>query len=506
MELQTIVKQVKIIQTVFDDFDERPLDCDLVLPEYLPDIASVLKCMIDPKVQNYQISGDRVMADGTVTIRLLYLDEERRCIRTFENAQPFTATFTVKGLGNNCRVKLSTRINYVNCRATGPRRADIHGAFCVCLKVTGEKEESIIEEIDNTAVRTRHCSAEYSRLSAFAEKAFTVSEVVELKNGSCSQIPIRTQAISCITDCKALAGKAVIKGELILKTVYSAEDGSGALCTCENVVPFSQIVDADGLTEEQITCCRSEVLMCEVHPVQNANGDSMLLSLSAKLMVSLQSYEKDDCTMLLDAYHMQYPLKCRMKQVEPWCVTAISDRVLPVNLSVDRPDSAICAVEDLWCDGIATQMSGDELSVHLSVCMITRDDKGCLSYYERPAEFSLQHGEHGCLRDVEIAVMRLSYTLSGDRIDIQLQLSQKGLVSQENTYSIIGELSADETTPYVMSEGMNGCCMKVYYGNQGESLWEIAKAQHLPIEQLCKENQLHGDVLNEDMVLLLPLR
>ena len=509
MELQTIDKRIKVVQTIFDSVDERPLDCDFVLPDYLPDVAAVLKCIVNPAVQNYQISSDRVMADGIVHMRLWYLDEERRLVHTFENSQPFTAAFTVKDLDSSCRVQLSATTNYVNCRATGPRRVDIHGAFGVRLKVMGEREETVIEAIDDSRVHCQQCHVEYSHQVAFSEKTFTINEVVELENGARAESLIRTCAVPRITDCKKLAGKAVVKGEIVLKTVYLSNTTSGQLCTSENVVLFSQIVDADGLTEEQICSCKAALLMYETHPVANPNGEQTLLSFIAKLSVVLHAYETNTCTVVTDAYHTAYPLKCRTRTIEPWCAVEHRCETKTMVLSVDCPDTSIRTIEDLWCDVISTDNhrngNVNSTAVRLLVSMLTRDEKGVLSYYERPVECVIDHGEQSGSYDCEISLLRCVYALAGDHIELQLHAECCGLVVNTYDYAVIGEMVADEKMPYTPNEDMKDCCMKVYFASKGESVWDIAKTQHLPLDLLCYENDLHGEVLTEDMALLLPL-
>ena len=64
MDFKVISKAIAVCESVFDDFDERPVDCDFVLPDYCPDIAAVLKCTLEPVVQSKQLSGDRISADG----------------------------------------------------------------------------------------------------------------------------------------------------------------------------------------------------------------------------------------------------------------------------------------------------------------------------------------------------------------------------------------------------------------------------------------------------------
>ena len=66
---QVVTKAIAVCDTVFDDCDERPVDSDFVLPDYCPDIAAVLKCTLEPVIQNKQLSGDRVSADGVAFLR-----------------------------------------------------------------------------------------------------------------------------------------------------------------------------------------------------------------------------------------------------------------------------------------------------------------------------------------------------------------------------------------------------------------------------------------------------
>ena len=510
MELQTIDKRIKVIQPIFDDVDERPLDCDFMLPEYLPDIASVLKCIVEPIVQSYQVSGDRVMADGTVLMRLLYLDEERRCVRVFENSQSFTATFTVKEMEGNYRVQLSPKVNYVNCRATGPRRVSIHGAFCVRLKVTGEREETVAQAVDCKDVCTKTRQISYSSPASFAEKVFTVNEVLELEQKHHAESLVRTQATPRITDCRKMEGKAVVKGEISLKTVYVADNTTGRLETSENVILFSQIIDADGLNEIQPSSCKVSMLTYEVHSVQNPNGENNLLSFLAKLSVTLQSYDSGNCTVITDAYHTAYPIRCRTRSIAPLYISENRCESTVIPASVDLPDTGVCKIEDLWCDVLSVdhrkEGGHNYTDVQVLVCMLTRDNKDCLSYYERPTEFAIDQGDGHGVWNCEVALYRCGYTLAEGCVELQLHVHCCGMVVVSEQYAVIGDMTADEKSPYVAGEEMNGCCMKAYFASKGESLWEIAQAQHLPLDLLYRENERCADVLTEDTVLLLTLK
>ncbi len=509
MEFQTITKQINAVETVFDDFDERPVDCDFVLPDYLPDIAAVLKCIMKPVVQTHQISGDRVMADGMVSLQILYLDEDRKCVRSFETSQPFTSSFTVKGLSSSNRVCLSAKVNYVNCRATSPRRVDIHGAFSVKLTVQGESDLSVIASAENSDLHAKTRNIAYSKCTAFAEKVFTVSEVLELENGDGAEVLVRTEAVPHITDCKRMPGKAVVKGEIVLKTVYATDTVAGTLGCSENTVLFSQIIDADGLDEEGLCSCAVSLLSCEAHPTQNPGGENKLLSFTAKLSVTLQAYQTDTCNVLTDVYHTRYPLKTESKRLTSERITNMVQDSTQIPLSVELPDGDIVSVVDLWCDIGAVCCrceQGDTFAdARLSICMITRDSRDCLSYYERPADFTLTFPDNCCCMTADIHILKTEYTLSGNRLEIHLTATVDRVCMESDSCLALCEISADENAPYTRSEDMSSCCMKVYFAGAGESLWEIAKAQHVSVEDLCSENNITDDILSEDTMLLMTL-
>ncbi len=509
MELQTTMKQINTIDTVFDDFDERPVDCDFVLPEYLPDIAAVLKCIMKPVVQTHQVSGDRIMADGTVWLQILYLDEDRKCVRSFENTQPFTSVFTVKEISSNCHIQLATKVNYVNCRATSPRRVDVHGAFSVKLTVTGERERTIVESTDCESICTQNQTVGYSKPVAFAQKAFSINEVLELVGGNQAEMLIRTEAVPCITDCKIMMGKVVVKGEILLKTVYATDTVAGVLGCSENTILFSQIIDAEGLDEEGLCSCKASLLFCEVHPTQNPGGENKLLSLSAKILITVQAYRTEFCNLISDAYHTRFPLKTEKTRVALSRITKITQDTIKTPVTVELPDADIHDVIDLWCEITSAdgrcEKENSFTDNKLLVCMLTRDENGVLSYYERPVDFTLTHTETAECMLPTVTVLKTEYRISGKTVDLQLTVGVDRLYTESDDCTAICAMSADDTAPYTQEEGMDRCCMKIYFASAGETIWDIAKAEHISVDDIYAENNLTENILTEDTMLLLTL-
>jgi len=505
MELQTTMRRIGLTGTIFDDFDERPVDCDFMLPDFLPDIAAVLKCTMKPVVQSHQISGDRVMADGTVYLHVLYLDEDRRCVRSFENSQPFTSVFTVKDLSAGDHVALSAKPNYVNCRATGPRRVDIHGAFSVKLVVTGCMDVEVVQTAEAQNLYTKGCQISCTTEGSSAEKAFTINEVLELDSAIPAEMIVRNEAHICISDCKQLPGKAVIKGDLLLKTVYVTDMVAGTLCQAKHSIPFSQILDVEALSEEMLCECHAEIVSCEVRLSQNPNGENRLLSVSVKSVLSLQCFLQEMCELLTDAFHTVYPLAMTTQRIMPSCITNLSRETVTVQEPLSLPDGGVADILDVWSDVVAVSCQNGALEGQLLVQLIGRDENDKVAYYERPLDVSVSLSSACDQTTVCADVLDTEYTLVGDRLELRIQLLVCCRTSVTESYLAITALQADESAPHPCAQGMENCQVKVCFANVGDSVWEIAKAEHASPIALMKENNLNEEIVSNRTMLLIPL-
>ena len=80
MDYITRKEKCSICETVFEGSAEQPVDLELSLPDYCPDVERILKCRICPGISSGSITGDRLDVDGNVTIRLYYLDSKKQDI------------------------------------------------------------------------------------------------------------------------------------------------------------------------------------------------------------------------------------------------------------------------------------------------------------------------------------------------------------------------------------------------------------------------------------------
>lgn len=505
MEWKVLEKAIPMTEVLFDNFEECPVDGDFVLPDYLADVAAILKCTMTPSVQSRQISGDRLLVDGTVAIHVLYLDEARKCIRSCTYTQPFDCRFTVGTIPAAAVMQVDAHTNYINCRALGPRKLSMHGAFTVKCRIAAEKPCSVIGDIREDGWHTRRCRIAYAVPAGCAEKVFTINEMTDIGAGKPAvQSIARTSAMPLITDCKLIQGKAIVKGELALHTLYVADADSGSVQTVEHHLPFSQLIDVEGLTEYWLCEPTVQTVSCEVHTTANANGENRLLDISVKLALQLMCTRCGEEEAVEDAYAVRYPLSLDRQEVVCEKLYAIRQGTSTVRQVMEMPGEGEQAI-DVWCEPMTCTDRPEDgrmmVDGKLNLCMLTRNEGGLLSYYERPLEFTLDFDE-GCGHMLtRWQVCRVEYIQTGTQIELRVELAVSRRCYDEQRSRLVTAVSADENAAFPADSS----ALKIYYAGAGESMWDIAKRYHTAVDAVMTENELAADMLDEDKMLLIPM-
>ena len=250
MEYKLQKEKCDICEKIFEGASEQPVDLDLSLPDYCPDVERILKCRICPGITSKNITGDRLDVDGNVTIRIYYLDSKKQAIRLCEHTSPFSCSFTLKNADAEsvCRVRLRTE--YLNCRAVSPRKLDIHGAFSVMASVFRCSPKEYCTSIEGSDIQQRLHHETVSVLKGCSQQQFSVSEVLDIGKGKASPESILRSELNVITDdCRAIDDKLMLKGEVILKILYITDIESGSQDIMSFHIPLSQIIDVHGINE-----------------------------------------------------------------------------------------------------------------------------------------------------------------------------------------------------------------------------------------------------------------
>lgn len=508
MDYKLLHQAVSLNETVFDGSVEQSVDCDLTLPDYCPVIQRILKCQVLPQVNSYQMVGDRLTIDGFAQIRLFYTDEGNKAVRCYEYQSPYSKAVEIKTTVENACISVTADMQYVNCRAVSQRRADIHGSFSIKIKITACHEENIIIGVEGGGMELKKKETSVSSITGEAQRQFTVNEVLEIGNAKPAvQQIIRCSATAVLRDFKLITNKLLIKGELVVKTLYCADGLESSLETAENSIPISQIIDMEGIDDGSTCDVRLNVLCFELQTKTDASGEARLLDATAKINAAIKATKMVDINIIADAYSTQCELDMETKNLdfekllETFHDTALCRKTIDIG--------AVESVLDVWCDNIAPTVVQEENTLWIRgtavVCLLAISSDTSPVYIERTLDFEYRREMKISAEKVacqpSLSVLASDYTLNGtDRLDVRLELGIDGSIFLMESTKVLAQLSLDESR----AKPKNTAALTVYFAEAGEMVWNIARNYNTTVSAIVEENELKDEVIREKCMLLIP--
>ncbi|HEX2985544.1 MAG TPA: SPOCS domain-containing protein [Caproiciproducens sp.] len=498
-------------EVIYDGCQEQPVDLDISLPDYCPDIQRILKCQVYPRIQSRGITGDRLEMDGNYIVKIFYLDSDGAVVHCYDASNSFSAAITMKQSADNARILAFTRVEYINCRATSPRRLDIHGAFSLCAKVISQEDVEVVSNIDGNGIEQLKNTLTINKTAGFSQQQFSVDEVLELGAGKpAADNLIRTDAFAILQDTKVVVNKLMISGEVYVKFLYSSSEKESPLEVMEYAIPFNQMLDCDGASEDCLSDVQLSVSGIEAQIKNDYSGDKVFFDVQVKVYATAAVYKSKEVTLVTDAYSKLFELNLSYKQrnLENLIDLASDSYVSKSNLNLE--DNTISKVLDIWNEmsSVTANIENGQINYKgkVNLCILALNAENKPFYFERLTDFeysrpySKDSEQTRCSANVMVA--GISYRITGSGIDVKTELKLSANIYRQVSLKIITDATADETKPRAQDKA---AALSIYYADAGESLWDIARTYCTSVNAIKLENDLTGEFVENRGMLLIPM-
>lgn len=508
MEQKCLKTSVYVNDVIFSGSCEQAIDVDFTLPDYCPDISKIFKCQAVPRISSKGINDKTVTIDGAVCITLIYADRDGK-LCSYEYQYPFSKGVETGKECTGANVICKARIDYINCRAVTGRKVDIHGAAGIFVKVWKRKATDIVSDYDDCSVELRRDTAPATVPMGYAEKYLMIEEEIRIGD---SQPPIcnilRTDANTLIRETKIINDKAVIKGEMSVCIIYCTENGNPQ--TVKTIIPFSQIIDIDGITELCECETKSQLSSLEVKPKMTSGGENKCFMLTAKILLTAESYCSNDVAVVRDAFSRKFKADIVKNNV---CFQKITHNVKETYhcKKTVQLEENISSVVDLWCNvnNVRTKFEDSQMCIDGTVMagLIICNENGNALYCEKPIEFEYKYPIDCKLgspyAEPQIEIVSCAYTItSADCIEIRMDLSINASVYEKCDLSLVSEMTVDPNEAITRkSKG----AMTIYFPSNNECVWDIARIYNASVEEIMRINELESENLTAGRMILVPV-
>ena len=502
MELNLQNKDIVLKEKLFEGAQEQSLDAEITLPDYYPEVSKILNCSSQVMIHNKQCVGDTISIGGQVKINILYLDPDGE-INCYENTENFSKSIEAKIDIDGCLVEVEPKINYLNHKATAPRKMELHGSINLLCLVFKLCKESIVSDIECDDVYTKKQILTFVEPSESIRKLSYIEDEISVGNYPPVNKIIRTDCKVEVIECKLLNQKCMVKGDLMIEIVYLSKDSR--CFTLRHTHGFSQIIDCDDVNEDTTCNADAKVISFETRLKTTNEGENCAVGFEAKVEIELSCSNKKELEVVCDAFSSVCSINTAIKNVG--LIDSIENfkESFVCKKSYELP---ICGNEVIDCscelDSSFSAVDNEKLvvkgSVNIGTLYKTSDDS--ISFYNKPIDF--EYVRDDCADSDEymtrVKIKAVNFTLAGDGIiNIEVEIEVSVIKMTVIQFKVLDEVIASEceTTPDEKT------AIRLYFA-EDESVWDIAKKYKTCPSRVCKINCIENIDCMCKGVLLVP--
>ncbi len=501
-------------EAVLDNSFEQAVELDYILPDYYPDIFRVLKCRLLPRVVSHSINGEKLTFDLVVVIKVLYISEGSNAVNSLEQKMNFTKSVDMTAPAVNPTVQVIPRTDYVNCRVVNQRRLDVRGAVSTKVKITGEKRQSVVADAFGANIQLKKTSVTFPTKRLTAAKRVTVIEELEL---GASKPPVKNVLRSDCTvlpdEQRVIANKLVTKGEAVVSFLYASisEDGTEGVEAMKFTIPFSQIIDIEGIDESYETVVDITPTSCDI--ITKGEGVSTEMECELVLFVNCTAVKFERADIVTDSYSTSNEVENEISD------SRLDKMPIPINeshtskMTLTYQEGDISCVCDAWSDvsNVSGRYSFDTgefiISGNVNFCVLAKNASGCPVYLEGDTAFEhkikAEGSGEGSRIEPTVCVVSCTYNLVGaNAVDVKAELKIGGYLYEAAQSKLISDISVDENS---QKENDSDYALKLYFADKNEEIWDIAKRYSTSVAAILEENDLTAGKLPEKGMLLIPM-
>lgn len=512
MELKKNTAAITAMETMSSPMQEQGVELDYVLPDYYPDVCKLVKCMLTPTIVSQSVSRGLLTYELRADIRILYCGEDSHILQCVTQTMHFTRTAELPAQ-EQVTAELCPVTDYVNCRVVSRRRLDVRGAVTVRIRPSVCRQQEVLCDVPDRSIQLRRIPVEYPAQQLCAEKTIVLSEELELGSAKPPVLHVvRCEARSTEESHKPVSGKLMVQGSLCIRLLYACEkDGAAGLEPMTFRIPYSQLMELDGM-EEQDSCSVSvQVTGCDLKSVADAAGDTRMLRCEAELRIVCRALRMATESLICDAFSTEHPCICTDTLIDASGVPAPVTAMLPCSVRLSGEDGGIDCVHDAWCEvkNLTARPDPEANAVHVTgmlCCNVLVGESGGMPRLlekEEPFEHRIPFegiGGEDCVH-LHACAENCTYTLTEQsEVSLKTELHMEGSVRRSRSCRVLTDITLQEEVTHPRD-----FALKLYFGRAQEEIWDIAKRCRTSVEAIMEENDLTEEVLRENSMLLIPI-
>ena len=482
---------------------EELVECELALPEYMPEILRVVKSTATPKITSCRLVGERITVDGVCELRMIYTAEDD-AVYTFSQSRTFTRYCENSEFSDCVDVGVKAGVSYVNCRATGTKRAELKAGISLCFSAYRKEAEDVISLGETRGIEEKCEFVRAMSLGCRQTKQFSMSDTVTL-DIPCGFV-ISTRGSAVCTEIRKINNKIMIKGDSVVDVCYV--DSNNRTQKIKHLIPINQIIEFDGMDERYTGNVALSVCAVDVIPKGESGGACSCFDVSLGVDVTVTMWEEKELQVISDAYAIGKNIELKKAPHKFYSALDEIRETFVAENNFTLCSEGVSEVVDVNGDiaNVTVTTAGEKLCLKGSVALsfIIRDNSGTLSSVNKMMDFEFVRNMSKECKNVvcnpTLTLVSVDCGVKSGGVSVRAEINTVATVMGEITIDAVADITESDTPVAI-----NTNAITVYFPEkENESLWSIARRYNTTVNAIAEENCLEGDTTENLKILFIP--
>lgn len=483
---------------------------EMIITDKSPDVLRIVKGCADVYIKDKGARDGKIDTNGNIKGVVLYIAEGETDVRKLDFSIPFSYVTDAKDVNPSSKVKASVCLKNFDVQEVNPRKVSVKATLELSVSAYQKRMIELANEInvpEGAEIHTKKRGIELYNTTHIEEKSFVINDDIELTSSESDLHSLLTSSVSLsVTDTKIIGNKAILKGTSEITYMYKLSDG--AVGSGEYELPFSQILDIEGMTEEDDLENILSVSAFELEPQYDATGKAryMTVSISAEVCSVVRRREKVE--MLDDLYSIGGELTLKKENLSCESFADRAEKRVSVSEGIET-ENGVKRVLDVDVKVFAPQRRREENEDRLvsdaviNVVYIGTDD---VLYNVRRRKnvvcpVSVMSGNN---YEASARVNGKGYSVGvGNEINVRFFTDFDVTETNDITVPVISEAELSE----VPENKAHSFTVSVVRLSDEYDLWSLAKEHTSTVEEIKLANNITEDTeLKKGRMVLVPKR
>jgi len=493
---------------------------DFIIPDYISDVKRAINLSCELRMNENYYSDGRIECSGEVLYVILLMTEDGS-YRSVSFSTPYSKSEETSECSSPS-LFISGKLDNSSCRLINPRKLNLRSKVVLDVKLMGKRgispliegrispeEESGIEyDVKNIqTISVHHLSQEKAAISEDIEIDDSLPAISEILYCGINMIPSETRLSSDHINVNSEAETVI---------VYTSD--SGEIRSFVKHFPLSSSVPSDIGGEDYEFLPSFSVSDIKTSVQNNSYGERRIIELDFNCAVSLLCIANENCNIISDCYSTISDCVSRCSDNDVYSMK----RVINSNFSVDAHQSraelniptdaqALYTSASMCISSVTYDSQKNRVVIEgeTNASMIysgSENGTGQVSFtspFKYETDCGNINGTFGCcMSEIKASNVRGRMDAGGVYCDLEAIISL--VVTEKNSEHMVEGIVIDSSQAAKNGKNSDRPSVLLYYPSRGERLWDIAKKYNTTKEALIEANNLTGNNIGNERVILIP--